>query len=188
MQPFASTPVMPLVRRWPIVVGLGVIMAIIGILLLVNPFSAVHVLAIYVAIGLIVSGVDEWAQSERHSAGWPGKLLAAIWIVTGVIALAWPGVTLWALAVVVAVGLLIGGVAQLTFVLRFRRELPVWAIWAVDGLVSILLGVLALAWPNATVLVLAILLGLWVLIRGLATVVFGMALRTLHKTSQRVYV
>ena len=34
-----------------------------------------------------------------------------------------------------------------------------------------------MAWPDATVLVLAVLLGLWVVIRGVVTMMFGLALR-----------
>lgn len=186
MQSFAETPAMPLIRRWPLVVGLGVIMTVVGVLLLANPFSAVRVLAIYIAIGLILTGIEEWAQSERHSVGWPSKLLGLIWIVTGVVALFWPGVTVWALAVVVAIGLIVGGVVQLIFTLQFRRELPAWGIWGLNGVISIVFGVLALSWPKATVLVMAILLGLWVLIRGIATIVFGLGLRSLNATSKQI--
>lgn len=186
MQTFAETPAMPLIRRWPLVVGLGVVMAVVGVLLLANPFSAVRVLAIYIAISLILTGIEEWAQSERHSVSWPSRLLGVIWIVTGIVALSWPGVTVWALAVVVAIGLIVGGVAQLIFTLQFRRELPAWGIWGINGVISIVFGVLALSWPKATVLVMAILLGLWVLVRGLATIAFGMALRSLHQTSEQV--
>lgn len=186
MQPFASTPVTPLLKRWPLVVGLGVAMVIVGVLLVANPFEAARTLALLVAVGLLLSGVDELAQAERHSIAWPARVLGAIWIVTAVVAAAWPGVTLLAVAVIVAIGLILGGLSQVAFAVAYRRQLPMWGIWILDGAASVLLGIVAWAWPGATIVVLGVVLGLWVVLRGLATVTFGLSLRVIHRTTQRV--
>jgi len=79
----------------------------------------------------------------------------------------------------VGVGLIVGGVAEIIFVGRFKRQLPMWGVWLVDGLISVVVGIFALAWPEATILALAIILGLRVLLRGVATITFGLALRKL---------
>ena len=42
--------------------------------------------------------------------------------------------------------------------------------------------------PEATVIVLAILFGVRVLMRGVSTIMFGFGLRRIHQTTQRVYV
>ena len=55
-----------------------------------------------------------------------------------------------------------------------------WGVWLVDGLLSVVVGIFALAWPEATILALAIILGLRVLLRGVATITFGLALRKLN--------
>jgi uncharacterized membrane protein HdeD (DUF308 family) len=162
------------------VVALGVLMVAIGVLLLLNPFDAVRTLAVLVAFGLVVASVDEVAQAERHEVKWPSYVLAIVWFVTAVWALLWPGVTLWALAATVGIGLIIGGLAEIVFVARFRRALPMWGVWFLDGALSVIVGIAALAWPEATLLALAILLGLRVLLRGAATIAFGLALRRLN--------
>lgn len=184
---FAQVPVTPLLRRWGLVVGLGVAMAVIGLLLLLNPFGAVKTLAVLVALGLAVAGVDELSQAERHRVRWPSYVLGAIWLVTAVVALLWPGVTLWAVAVWVGIGLIAGGIAEVGFAVTLRRELPRWGVWLLDGALSVVIGVLALAWPAATLLALAILLGLRVFFRGLSTIAFGLALRAIHRTTKRVH-
>lgn len=178
---FSETWVTPLIRRWKLVVALGAVMTLVGILLLVDLAGAVRTLALLVALGLVLTGIDELAQTARHSLPWPSQVLAAVWIATGFVALVWPGVTLWALALTTGVGLVIGGGAEVAFALRCRRELPRWNLWLIDGALTIVLGVLALAWPGATILVLAILLGLRVTMRGLATVAFGLGLRQLGR-------
>ena len=113
-------------------------------------------------------------------------MLAAFWAVTGVLALAWPDVTLWALAFVVGVGLLAVGAAAIIFAIQYHRQLPMWGLALVDGVLGVVLGVMALVWPEATVLVLAILLGLRVLFRGIMTIMFGLGLRRLSPDARRV--
>ncbi len=108
-------------------------------------------------------------------------MLGAIWLVAAVAALVWPDVTLWALAVAVGIGLIVGGVAEVLFAFRYRRELPRWGLWWLDGWLSVVIGVCALVWPEATVVVLAVLLGIRLVLRGCATVSFGLGLRELHR-------
>ena len=177
---FSQTWVTPLLRRWWMVVALGVLMAALGVVLLASPFDAVRTLAVLVALGLVVASVDELAQAERHDVKWPSYVLAAVWFVTAAWAVVWPGITLWALAFTVGVGLIIGGVAEIVFVGRFRRQLPMWAVWLLDGVLSIVVGIFALVWPGATILALAIILGVRVLLRGIATIAFGLGLRRLN--------
>ena len=178
---FSQTAVTPLLRRWKWVVALGALLVVIGILLLVNLRAAVGTLAILVSLGLFVAAIEEIAEAERHTRRWPSYVLAAFWAVTGVLALAWPDVTLWALAFVVGVGLLAVGAAAIIFAIQYHRQLPMWGLALVDGVLGVVLGVMALVWPEATVLVLAILLGLRVLFRGIMTIMFGLGLRRLSR-------
>jgi uncharacterized membrane protein HdeD (DUF308 family) len=178
---FSETWVTPLLRRWWLVVVIGVAITAVGVVLVLSPFGTVKALAVVIAVGLALTAADELAQAERHEVRWPSYALATIWILAAVAALVWPDVTLWALAVVVGVGIVAGGVAEVLFAFRYRRELPRWGLWWLDGLISIAIGVLALIWPEATVVVLAVLFGIRLLGRGFATVSFGLGLRDLNQ-------
>ena len=180
---FSETWITPLLRRWWLVVLLGIAIGVIGLLLLFNPFAAIGTLVILVAIGLTFAAVDELSQAERHEVRWPSYALAAIWMVTAIAALLWPDVTLWALALIVGIGLIVGGLSEVLFAFRYRRELPRWGLWWLDGLLSIVVGVVALVWPEETIVVLAILLGIRLFLRGCATVAFGLSLRDLNRMS-----
>jgi uncharacterized membrane protein HdeD (DUF308 family) len=179
---FTDTFATPLVRKWWLVLLLGLAMIVIGLLLLFNIAEAAFTLAILVAFGLFVAGVDELVEAARHEVRWPSYVLAVIWIVTGVVALVWPDVTLWALAVTVGLGFLIGGIAQAVFAVRMHRELPGWGLWLIAGILGAIVGIVALVWPGATVLALAVLLGVWVLVRGVVTTMFALGLRQLRGT------
>jgi len=180
---FTDTFVTPLVRSWRIVLSLGGAIAVMGVILLLDVATAARALAVLVAIGLVLEGTDELVQAGRHQVRWPSTVLAGLWIGTGVVAVAWPGVTLWALAVVVGIGFVLGGVAQLAFAVRMHRALPRWAWWAAAGAISVVVGVACLVWPGATVLALAVLLGVKLLLRGVVTIGFALALRRLATTT-----
>jgi uncharacterized membrane protein HdeD (DUF308 family) len=178
---FSETWITPLLRRWPLVVAFGVAIAAVGVVLLLSPFGTVKALAVVVAIGLALTAADEFAQAERHEVPWPSYVLGTVWLGGAVAALVWPDVTLWALAVTVGIALIVGGIAEVLFVFRYRRELPRWGVWWLDGWLSIGFGICALVWPEATVVVLAVLLGIRLVLRGAATVSFGLGLRDLHR-------
>jgi uncharacterized membrane protein HdeD (DUF308 family) len=184
---FTETGVTPLIRKWWLILLLGLALIVIGVLLLVNTDAAAFTLALLIAFGLFLAGIDSIVEAQRHRVRWPSYLMAVIWIAVGVIAVAWPGVTLWALAVTVGLGLIIGGLAEALLAVRMHRALPSWGLWLLAGVLSTVAGVLCILWPDATVLVLAVLLGLWVIIRGVVTTLFALALRQIrHVTSPTV--
>jgi uncharacterized membrane protein HdeD (DUF308 family) len=188
IQGISQTATTPLIRRWWLVAGLGVALVVIGILLLANLAEAAFTIAILLGIGFVVAGVDEFVEADRHRARWPSYVLGTLWIVTGVAAMVWPDITLWALAFTVGIGLIAVGLAETFFVVYYRRSLPLWGVWLLDGLLSVVVGVMALIWPEATVIVLAILFGVRVLMRGVWTIMFGFGLRRIHQTTQRANV
>jgi uncharacterized membrane protein HdeD (DUF308 family) len=184
---FMETGVTPLIRKWWLVLVLGIALVVIGVLLLVNTDAAAFTLALLVAIGLFLAGIDSIVEAERHRVRWPSYVMGALWIVVGLIALVWPDVTLWALAVTVGIGFLVGGSVEAWFALKMHQALPGWGWWLLAGVLSVIAGLLCIIWPDATVLVLAVLLGLWVIVRGVVAILFALALHSIrHVTSPNV--
>lgn len=169
-------------RRWGWYVAGGVAVAIVGVLLLANTFDAVATLAVLVALALAFQGIDELFNAGRYRPAWPGYLLGALYVLTAVWAIAWPDITLWALALVVGVGFIVSGVAELVVVTRFHHDLPNRWVFVALGVVTVATGLMALAWPGATILVLAVLLGVRVLMQGVMLIVFGLGLRKLAQS------
>jgi uncharacterized membrane protein HdeD (DUF308 family) len=167
--------------RWWLITLLGLVTAVLGICLLVNLATAVSVLALLVAIGLIIEGINEIVTADRQQRRWLSYLLGAVWIVIGVVAVAWPAITLLALAVTVGIGLLVGGVVQTGMAIMTRRGLPMWGLWLALGILTFLIGIVALVWPGLTILTLAIWLGITLLVRGVGTIWFSLLLRRAHR-------
>jgi uncharacterized membrane protein HdeD (DUF308 family) len=92
-------------------------------------------------------------------------LLGVLAIIVGIIALAWPGVTVLALVILFAVDAFIGAGLQLARAFSSRTAGPVFGylLLALAGLAA---GVIALVWPGPTALVLVLVVGIWAFIGG----------------------
>src|SRR4029077_6638553 len=91
----------------------------------------------------------------------------------GVVALAWPGVTVLALVVLFAVYAFIGAGLELVNAFSSRTAGPVLGHWVL-GLVDIGAGVVALAWPGPTALVLVLLVAGWGIVTGVLEVFWAL--------------
>jgi uncharacterized membrane protein HdeD (DUF308 family) len=84
----------------------------------------------------------------------------------GILALTWPGVTVFALVVLFAVYAFIAGGLQTIRAFSSDTAGPVFGHLLL-GLVSLAAGVIALAWPLPTALVLVVIVATWAVISGL---------------------
>jgi uncharacterized membrane protein HdeD (DUF308 family) len=174
-QPYALAG--PSTRWWAFLI-LGIATVLVGVVLLVSPEVAVNTLALLIALGLIFAGAGELVSAGRYRGGWEAAA-GAILLVAGVVTLAWPGITLWTLGVVTGVGLLLSGSVRL--LLAFADRPDGWGWLAVSGALAVVVGLLAIAWPGATVLVLALVLGVGLVIYGATEIAYALALRDLQQ-------
>jgi uncharacterized membrane protein HdeD (DUF308 family) len=100
---------------------------------------------------------------------WPWVAARALLaFVFGLLALAWPGVTLFVLVVLFGAWWLVDGVSLLVTTIRAGANNDRRRPEILGGLAGIALGVLALAWPGVTALALTILIGIWAILTGVA--------------------
>ena len=90
----------------------------------------------------------------------------------GVVAVAWPGVTVLALVVMFAVYAFVSAGLQAALAFGSRTAKPVFAHLLL-GWVDLVAGMVALAWPGATALVLVLLVATWAIVTGVIEVVAG---------------
>jgi uncharacterized membrane protein HdeD (DUF308 family) len=146
------------------VVGLATV--VVGVVLLFNPVKAAHTLALLLGLAFVLGGLLEIALGWESRSRWGSVVLGGILVVGGFLAMVWPGVTLWALALVTGLSLVLHGIGRIVLAVMGRHEIEGWPWLALAGAFGILFGVLALAWPAATVLVLSLVLGAQVVIFG----------------------
>ncbi|MGF1470928.1 MAG: HdeD family acid-resistance protein [Rubrobacteraceae bacterium] len=105
-----------------------------------------------------------WAISLRG-------LLAAIF---GFLALIWPGITILALVVLFGAYALVDGIFAIVAAARGAGSR--W--WLVlEGVVGVLAGIIAFAWPGITALALLYVIAFWAIITGVLKVIMAIFLR-----------
>jgi uncharacterized membrane protein HdeD (DUF308 family) len=87
-------------------------------------------------------------------------------VIIGIIALAWPSVTVLALVILFAIYAFIAAGLQAARAFSSRDAGPVLGHLLL-GLADLAAGVIALAWPGPTALVLVLIVGVWAVIAGL---------------------
>jgi uncharacterized membrane protein HdeD (DUF308 family) len=97
-------------------------------------------------------------------------LLGVLAIIVGIIALAWPGVTVLALVILFAVYAFIDAGLQAMRAFSSRTAGPVFGHLLL-GLVDLAAGVIALVWPGPTALVLVLIIGIWAVVGGFVELV-----------------
>lgn len=97
-------------------------------------------------------------------------------IVFGLLALAWPGVTVMTLVLLYGAFALVEGVLALAAAIRGDTPAPRWWLAAV-GLIGIIAGALTFLWPGITALVLLFLIAAWAIATGIMEIVGAIRLR-----------
>jgi uncharacterized membrane protein HdeD (DUF308 family) len=99
-------------------------------------------------------------------------LLGILAVIVGIIAIAWPGVTILALVILFAVYAFMDAGLQAARAFSSRNAGPVFGHLLL-GLIDLAAGVVALVWPAPTAYVLVIVVAAWALVGGFAEIFGG---------------
>ena len=144
--------------------GVGLVAVGVGMALTLRPFSSLDALTLFVAVGLIVAGLGELVGGAEAGCPRLDRVAGGLLLATGLVAAVAPGLTVRGVAVVVGVGMLLSGGLRLSGGWRGQVDERYAAI--VGGLAGVVFGVLALAWPDVTILVVALFVGPVVVVVG----------------------
>ncbi|WP_345750645.1 lipase family protein [Microbacterium rhizophilus] len=152
--------------RWVRVV-LGTAALVLGAVVLVRPTTSLGVLALLIGAGVILTGVLELTGGGDAGRAPRWRVaIAALWIGAGIFILTWPGLTVRVLALVVAVGLLANGVFSVVSAFSRRASVDARIASGLLGIAGVVFGLLALLWPDITLLIVAAVFGARLIIGG----------------------
>lgn len=124
------------------------------------------------------NNLDSTRIGNRLARNWWTLILrGAIAIIFGLVALAWPTLTLTALVYLFATFWLAGGV--LLAIAALREHLHDTHNWLLllEGIVGIAVGMLAFIWPGVTAFVLLYLIAAWAIVTGILEMITALQLR-----------
>lgn len=169
----------PFQHAWLLWLVMGVLSIGIGVWLVLSPRAAITTLALLLAIALFFNGIGELISAADLRRPWLGYVIGAIYVVAGVVVIVRPGESLWFLAVVVGISIIVTGVLQIAVAAMDRDVIAHWGLLVFLGLLSVVVGVMAIVWPQITVLVLALLIGIRLIIWGVVQLAVAFQIRSL---------
>jgi uncharacterized membrane protein HdeD (DUF308 family) len=170
-------------RHWGWVLAFGVVTLLIGVAALVWPGRTLIVVAVLFGIQLIVTGIFRFAAAFASDdlTGGTRVLLAVLGVfslIIGLYAVRHILITLLALALLLGIFWIISGAVEL-FTALSHRGMQGRGWTATMGILSILAGIVVLVYPGITLLVLAVVLGVWLLVFGAMQIFLAFQIRSL---------
>ena len=167
---------------WKTMLGLGLVTLALGVVVLVWPGKSVVVAGALFGIYLLASGIA--LAIAAFTVRVPGGSRVLLFL-SGVLSVALgvyafhdfkDGAAVWVLAAWIGVGFLFQGVAQTVFAIN-RKELPEHGWHIFMGLLTVLAGMMVIAWPISSIVALAIVAGIWLVVIGTAQIVWALKAR-----------
>jgi uncharacterized membrane protein HdeD (DUF308 family) len=117
-------------------------------------------------------GLNDDELLDVAKGWWMYLLVGVLWIMFGWVVLSFDFDTVWAVALFFGFGFIAGGVMELVV----GSQTPGWRwLHILFGVISIVAGIVALVWPGQTFLVLAAIIGWYVLFAGIMDIIVAFA-------------
>ncbi len=161
-------------------IGWAIVMILLGLLAVILPLATGIAIAVVVAWVVVLSGLAYVvsAVADRNAGAFIWRLLIGLVYIAGGSYLALhPQIALETLALLVAVIFTIEGLLEIVTFFRFRVYAgSVWALF--DGVVTLVMAFLILLpWPGSSSWAIGIILGINLIVTGLAVLIYSLAAR-----------
>jgi len=164
-------------RSWWVYLLRGILALVIGVLFLIRPGASLVALVLLFGAWAFIDGVFALTASVTQHRSWRLALIGVVGVAVGVMTFFRPGITALALYAAIAVWTIAKGILEIGLSIELRQTLQAhgrgWMIF--NGIVSIIFGVLLIVLPQAGVLTIAWLIGIYGLI--FSAFLFALAVR-----------
>ena len=169
-------------KHWWQIAVRGFIALLFGILLLAWPGVSLFIFAIFFGAYAFVDGIFTLVAAINYKAGAGQRAWLFVrgicGIIVGLITFFWPAITEIALVLIIGAWALITGVTELSFAFRAVKETGARWLFAISGVLSIILGMLLLIQPIAGIIAVIWVIGAYAVIAGILLIVLGFRLRS----------
>jgi uncharacterized membrane protein HdeD (DUF308 family) len=167
--------------RWVWLVALGIAMVVFGTLAITTPLFASLATAFTLGVLLLMGGAAQLVGAF-WTRDWSGfflvLLMGVLYVVVGLLFLNRPIEALEAMTLLLACGLMIGGLFRAIGSISY--QFPQWGWVFVGGLIELALGVMIwMQWPVASFWVIGLFVGIDMLFSGWTWIMLGLRLKHL---------
>lgn len=169
---------------WKSVLLTGVLSVILGVMVLAWPGPTIVVAAIFFGAYLLVTGISQVFHAfTLHISGGGRALLfisGAASLVLAVLAFRHLGDAIWLLAIWIGIGFIFRGVATAAAAIS-DSDTPSrgWEIFI--GIVTLIAGIIVLAYPFSSLGTLTLVVGIWLVVIGVLEIIASFGIRKAGK-------
>jgi uncharacterized membrane protein HdeD (DUF308 family) len=165
---------------------LGALWIWFGTFVLSYRVESLAAVASLVGVAFLGGGITQLVVASRvPTMRWLSILGGVLGIAAGIVTLAWPGITLYVVSILVAWYLIAFGIVHLVTALA-GPKLPLWWTGLLLGIAELVLGVWAArSWEHSLV-TLVTLVGVWAISRGVSELFAAFTLRQAGKQAERL--
>jgi uncharacterized membrane protein HdeD (DUF308 family) len=167
---------------WWVFLITGIAWMLVGLILLRFDYTSVSAISILFGFVAIAAGVVEIGMLFISPGWWKllNGLLAIVFIVAGVVAFIHPGNTFAALAAVFSFFLIFAGTFDIVWSIASRREIDVWWLQLIGGIIELALGFWAAGYYGRSAVLLVAWVAAFAIIRGVRDIVFSFRVHALQ--------
>jgi uncharacterized membrane protein HdeD (DUF308 family) len=169
-------------RHWGWLFAYGLLTLAAGLAVLIWPSETLLVIAVLFGLQLIIAGIFRFVAAFAVDDLTGGTrvlyaLLGVLSIIIGIWAVRHVVLTLLALTVFLGIYWIVNGVIEI-FTALSRHDVPQRGWTVTMGVLSVIAGLIVLAYPGLTLVGLAVILGIWLIIYGVMGIVAAFRLRS----------
>jgi uncharacterized membrane protein HdeD (DUF308 family) len=135
------------------------------------------------ADGIFSLGAAMTGRGDRSIPTWWLALIGVLGIAAGAVAFLWPGLTAFALVIMIGAWAVVMGILEIIGAIWLRHEIEDEWLLIAAGIVSVLFGLALLLRPAAGALALAWAIGAFAIVSGILLVAFALRLKGVHDRS-----
>jgi uncharacterized membrane protein HdeD (DUF308 family) len=167
---------------WWIFLITGIAWSVLGFIILRFDYASVDAISVLFGVVAISAGVIEMGLTMLVPGLWKllYGVLAVAFIVAGVVSFIHPGNTFVALAAVISFFLVFAGTFDIISAISARREIEVWWLQLVGGIIELALGFWAAGYWGRSAILLVAWVAAFAVIRGIRDIVLAFRVRELQ--------
>ena len=169
-------------KHWWQILIRGLIALIFGILVLAWPGIAIAVFVIIFGAYVFVDGIFTLVAAINYKAGAGSRTWLFIrgiaGIIVGLVIFFFPVIAAAALVILVAAWALVTGVMELIFAFKANQDTAIRWMFAISGILSLILGLLMVAQPIIGALVIVWVIGIYAVLAGILLIILAFRLRS----------
>jgi uncharacterized membrane protein HdeD (DUF308 family) len=168
-------------RNWWALLLRGALAVLFGLIALVIPGAALGALILLFAVYALLDGIGAIIaavkSAERHERWIPMLIEGIAGVLAGVLTFIWPGATALVLLYLIGFWAIVTGVLKIVAAVHLRRVVPGEWVLILNGIFTVLFGILVVALPTLGLLTLIWWIGFYAILRGVLYIALAFRLR-----------